>query len=99
MNVPKNIISKRDKEDQRKKEEEQKTAEVLKDFVATFEGSKSSVKTFIRGDVINPDLSSKIYCTLLITICIFCKAIKLICGSAISCQLLLHSFMQSFQTI
>ena len=58
MNVPKNIISKRDKEGQRKKEEEQKTAEVYKDFVATFEGSKSSVKTFIRGDVINPDSSS-----------------------------------------
>ena len=64
MNVPKNVQSKRDKEDQRKKEEEQKTAEVYKDFVATFEGSKSSVKTFIRGDVINPDSSSKYLCLL-----------------------------------
>ena len=63
MNVTKNVLSKRDKEDIRKKEEEQKTAEVYKDFVASFEGSRSNVKTFIRGDVINPDLSS-IFCPI-----------------------------------
>ena len=60
MNITKNVLSKRDKEDMRKKEEEQKTAEVYKDFLASFEGSKSNVKTFVRGDVINPDASSRI---------------------------------------
>lgn len=60
MNITKNVLSKRDKEDMRKKEEEQKTAEVYKDFLASFEGSKSTVKTFIRGDIINPDVSSKL---------------------------------------
>ncbi|CAK8681102.1 unnamed protein product [Clavelina lepadiformis] len=58
MNLTKNVLTKRDKEDLKKKQEQEKTAEVYKDFVATFEGGKSNVKTFVRGDVINPDVKS-----------------------------------------
>ena len=61
MNISKSVLSKRDKDDMRKREEEQKTAEVYKDFIASFEGTKSAVKTFIRGDVINPDVTSTVY--------------------------------------
>uniref|UniRef100_H2ZCT8 U2 snRNP-associated SURP motif-containing protein n=1 Tax=Ciona savignyi TaxID=51511 RepID=H2ZCT8_CIOSA len=55
MNVTKNLLNKREKEEIKKKEEDEKTEEVYKEFVASFEGSNSNVKTFVRGDVINPD--------------------------------------------
>uniref|UniRef100_H2ZCT9 U2 snRNP-associated SURP motif-containing protein n=1 Tax=Ciona savignyi TaxID=51511 RepID=H2ZCT9_CIOSA len=51
----KNLLNKREKEEIKKKEEDEKTEEVYKEFVASFEGSNSNVKTFVRGDVINPD--------------------------------------------
>merc|ERR1712135_107265 len=39
---------------------EKKTADVLKDFVASFEGGgKSSVKTFVRGGVVNSGKSNE----------------------------------------
>uniref|UniRef100_H2XVP1 U2 snRNP-associated SURP motif-containing protein n=1 Tax=Ciona intestinalis TaxID=7719 RepID=H2XVP1_CIOIN len=57
MNVTKNVLNKREKEEIKKKEEDKKTQEVYKEFVASFEGSKSNMKTFVRGDVINPDKS------------------------------------------
>jgi len=59
MNVTRNVLSKRDKEDMKKKEEDKKTEEVYKEFVASFEGNKSAVKTFVRGDVINADPGCK----------------------------------------
>lgn len=55
MNVAKASLSKQEKLEQRKKEDEMKTQEVYKDFVASFEGNKSNIKTFVRGDIINPD--------------------------------------------
>lgn len=58
MNVPKKTLTKRDKEDMRKKEDEIQTEAVYKDFVASFDGQKSTTKTFVRGDVINPDAGS-----------------------------------------
>ncbi|XP_078484843.1 U2 snRNP-associated SURP motif-containing protein-like [Ciona intestinalis] len=57
MNVTKNVLNKKEKEEIKKKEEDKKTQEVYKEFVASFEGSKSNMKTFVRGDVINPDKS------------------------------------------
>nr|CAB3267411.1 U2 snRNP-associated SURP motif-containing protein-like [Phallusia mammillata] len=55
MNVNKKVLTKRDKEEIKKKEEDIQTEAVYKEFVASFEGSKSEVKTFVRGDIINPD--------------------------------------------
>ncbi|XP_077971948.1 U2 snRNP-associated SURP motif-containing protein-like isoform X2 [Styela clava] len=55
MNIVKTGMSKKDKEEMRKKEEEKKTAEVYSEFVASFEGDKGRGKAFVRGDVINPD--------------------------------------------
>ena len=54
MNLASKNLSRVEKEELKRKEEEKKTADVLKDFVASFEGGgKSSVKTFVRGGVVN----------------------------------------------
>lgn len=55
----KSPLTKRQKEELKKKEEEKKTAEVFNEFVATFDGESTVGKTFIRGDVINPEKLGK----------------------------------------
>ena len=59
MNLNKNTLTKQEKEELKRKEEEKKTADVLKDFVASFEGGKAGVKTFVRGGIVNSDAKSK----------------------------------------
>lgn len=49
-------LSKRELEEQRKKEDEKATAEIFKDFVADFESTSAAAgKTFVRGSIINQD--------------------------------------------
>jgi len=60
MNLASKNLSRVEKEELKRKEEEKKTADVLKDFVASFEGGgKSSVKTFVRGGVVNSGKSNE----------------------------------------
>lgn len=59
MNLAPKNLSKLEKEELKRKEEEKKTADVLKDFVASFEGGKSGVKTFVRGGVVNSGKSDE----------------------------------------
>ncbi|XP_072180358.1 U2 snRNP-associated SURP motif-containing protein-like [Diadema setosum] len=47
--------SKRVEEEIRKKEQEKETAKIFEEFVASFEGTPSTSKTFIRGNTINPE--------------------------------------------
>ena len=65
MNISKNSLSKQERLELKKKEDEKKTAEVYKDFVASFEGGKPLTKTFLRGDVINANEKSKNFFTFL----------------------------------
>ena len=66
MNLASKNLSRVEKEELKRKEEEKKTADVLKDFVASFEGGgKSSVKTFVRGGVVNSG-KSKIFSILIL---------------------------------
>ncbi|XP_072302368.1 U2 snRNP-associated SURP motif-containing protein [Eucyclogobius newberryi] len=52
--TPAKILSKREQQELKKKEEE-KAAEVFEEFLATFEPSnKSGVKTFVHGGTVNP---------------------------------------------
>lgn len=55
FSISRTTLSKQEKMELKRKEDEKKTQEVYKDFVASFEGSKSNVKTFVRGQTINAD--------------------------------------------
>ncbi|XP_075262161.1 U2 snRNP-associated SURP motif-containing protein-like [Convolutriloba macropyga] len=58
MNVSKKALSKRELEEQRKKEEEKETAKVFEDFVASFDEKTETPKaSFVRGSIINADSS------------------------------------------
>ncbi|XP_043913231.1 U2 snRNP-associated SURP motif-containing protein-like [Protopterus annectens] len=56
----KRTLSKKEQDDLKKKEEEMKAAEVYEEFLAAFDnGNQSSVKTFVRGGVVNAPKESK----------------------------------------
>ncbi|XP_014681632.1 PREDICTED: U2 snRNP-associated SURP motif-containing protein-like [Priapulus caudatus] len=52
-------LSKKELDDLRKKEDEVATAEVFKDFVASFDDNPTIGKTFVRGNIIDPDTKSE----------------------------------------
>lgn len=56
----KRTLSKKEQDDLKKKEEEMKAAEVYEEFLAAFDSNnQSSVKTFVRGGVVNAPKESK----------------------------------------
>ncbi|XP_062608000.1 U2 snRNP-associated SURP motif-containing protein-like, partial [Saccostrea cucullata] len=59
MNVGKKSLSKREQEELRKKQDEKATAEVYKEFVASFDDVGKLNKTWIKGGTFNPDKNSK----------------------------------------
>ncbi len=53
-NLQKKQLSKKELEELRKKQEAEAAAEVLQDYLASFEQPGKSIKTFIKGSTINP---------------------------------------------
>jgi hypothetical protein len=54
MNPQKKHMSKKEQEELRKRQEEEAEAEVLRDYLASFQETGKAVKTFIKGSTINP---------------------------------------------
>ncbi|XP_048744647.2 U2 snRNP-associated SURP motif-containing protein-like isoform X2 [Ostrea edulis] len=58
MNIGKKSLSKREQEELRKKQDEKATAEVYKEFVASFDDAGKLTKTWIKGGTFNPEKNS-----------------------------------------
>lgn len=59
MNIGKKSLSKREQEELRKKQDEKATAEVYKEFVASFDDAGKLNKTWVKGGTFNPEKSTK----------------------------------------
>ncbi|XP_051556088.1 U2 snRNP-associated SURP motif-containing protein-like isoform X2 [Myxocyprinus asiaticus] len=69
MAVAKRILSKKEQDELKKKEDERAAAEIYEEFLAAFEGGEGKVKTFVRGGIanatkeeaVNDDKKGKLY--------------------------------------
>lgn len=53
MNSTKRVLSKKEEEDRKRKEDMERTAEVFKEFVETFKGDQNKLsKTWVKGDTV-----------------------------------------------
>ena len=68
LSAKKKHLSKREQEELRKKQEDEAAAQILDDFVASFENSnnnKTGPKMFVKGATINPDTKGTKYFPLI----------------------------------